>query len=434
MTRPVRQATLVAHVLRKLDPAAWGGTEAHLAAIGARLRGLGIEGEVHAPVLEGTDTRGADRAVGLPVRRYQAFCPFVGPAEARRALVQNAGNVASLDLVRAMGRSEAQLAHLHTAGRIGGAVRTAMRWTGRPYVVSLHGPVLTAPEFLGPQVERLLAPVVDLGRPLGWALGARRVLDDAARVIAFNDAEVVALQGRIGGRAVRLDHGVDATRLGSGDVARARARWPELGDARVVLVLGRLCAQKDQVLAVRAFARGAPKDNLLVLAGAETDPGYRARIEEEAARLGVRERVRLLGNVPPEHVPDLLARARVVLAPSRHEAFGLMALEAWAAGRPILFARRHGLADVADRFERWAGPGARELGARFTVRGESEAAWAPALAGLLADEDTRHEIGARGRALVATRFTWARASEALAEVYDDVLAERRGRATVRVAS
>lgn len=416
-------APRVAHVLRKLDGGAWGGTESHVAEIAPRLAELGIGGEVHAPALR------ADGAVtslgGLPVSRFSSFCPFAGPRAARQALVANAGNIASFELPLRMFESRAQLAHLHTAGRIGGAARTAMRWTNRPYVVSLHGPVLAGTDFLAPQVERMHAEVVDLGRPLGWLFGARRVLDDAARVIAFNDAEVEALRGRIGDRAVRMDHGVDAARLGAGSAARARARIPELGDAPVVLVLGRLSVQKDQVTAVRAFAAGAPRDHRLVLAGAETDPGYTSRVLAEAGALGVRDRVHMLGNVPREEVPDLLALSNVVLAPSRHEAFGLMALEAWAAGRPILFARRHGLLDVAERFARWGGEGASELASRFLVPADADArAWGAALRALAADGATRAGIGAAGQRLVDARFTWARVAGELATVYLSVLEEQ----------
>ena len=417
-------APRVAHVLRKLDGSAWGGTEAHVAEVAPRLAELGIGGEIHAPAVE-DQTREVPRLGGLPVSRFASFCPFAGPAEARRALVANAGNIASLELPVRLLESRADLAHLHTAGRIGGAVRTAMRWTKRPYVLSLHGPVLAGTDFLEPQVQRMHARVVDLGRPLGWLFGARRVLDDAARVIAFNDAEVTALRARIGARAVRMDHGVDAERLGAGSAARARARWPELGDAPVVLVLGRLSAQKDQLTAVRAFAAGAPRDHRLVLAGAETDPGYCDRVLAEAAALGVRARVHVLGNVPREDVPDLLALASVVLAPSRHEAFGLMALEAWAAERPILFARRHGLGDVADRFARWGRAGAAELTSRFVVpEAADEGAWSAALSALLADASSRATIGALGRELVRARFCWSRVAGELAGLYLTVLDER----------
>lgn len=404
----------VLHVLRKLDPAAWGGTETHVEAIAQRLPARGWNGAIGAPRLARAHT---DVPVGgFPVRRFHAFCPFVGSRAEREALVANGGNIASFELMRMLGRDRTfSLAHVHTGGRVAAAVRTAMRWTGRPYVVSFHGPVLSAPAFLAEQTARLLDPVVDLGKPIGWALGARHVIDDAARVICFNDEEHAALAAKIGERAVRMDHGVDLERCRSGDDARARAAWPELGDAPVVLVVGRLADQKNQLLAVAAFAKGAPSDHRLVLAGAETDQGYRARVEAEASRLGVRARVHVLGNVPRTAVPDLYARARLVLVPSKQEAFGLVVLEAYAAGRPVLFARRHGLEDVARALRHDPA----------TVLDLEVETWASAMRAMLASGTALAANAAAGGALVAERFTWDRAADALARLYDEVLAERQ---------
>src|SRR5262249_33740041 len=145
------------------------------------------------------------------------------------------------------------LAHVHTLGRVGGGVRTAMRLTGRPYVLSLHGPVLARRDFVAEETARRQKGLWDLGRPLGLLLGARRVIDDAARVIVFNDDERAALSARVGSRALRMDHGVDEARFGGIDPEVARARFPELGEGRVVALAGRLDAAKNQLLALRAF-------------------------------------------------------------------------------------------------------------------------------------------------------------------------------------
>ena len=404
----------VAHVLRKFDAAALGGTETHVAEVTRRLEQRGVHCEVHAP-LGPTSHGGLD----VPLLRYRAFCPFVGPAEKRRALWANAGNLASIDepirLLRDRGLS---LAHLHTTGRIGGAVRTAMRLTGRPYLLSVHGPLLSGGTFLAQDTERRLSGVVDLGRPLGLIFGARRVLDDAARVICFNDEEHAALSARIGDRAVRMDHGVDVPRLRSGDAARARSRWPRLGAAQIVLHLGRLCGQKDQLLSVRAFAAGAPDDAQLVLAGPETDRGYLANLEREARLLGVWDRVLVLGNVGSADVADLFAAATVCLLPSQHEAFGLVALESWAAGRATLFARVGGLADLAKQL----GPGAPALADR------DPRPWAVALAALLSQPSLRQEAAERGAKLLAARFSWDVVAAGLEALYREVLDERARRA------
>jgi glycosyltransferase involved in cell wall biosynthesis len=181
-------------------------------------------------------------------------------------------------------------------------------------------------------------------------------------------------------------------------------------------MVGRLAAQKNQVLALRAFAVGAPRDHRLALAGAETDAGYRALVAAEARALGVADRVHFLGNLDPkEGVPDLLALARVVLVPSRHEAFGLAVLEAWAAGSAVLFARRSGLADLARSL--------RDPSVALETLDVEE--WSRRLSVALADDAYLAAAAKDGGDLVRDRFTWSRVAARLASLYAEVVDENR---------
>lgn len=258
---------------------------------------------------------------------------------------------------------------------------------------------------------------MDLGQPFGWLVGARSVLERADRVICFNEAERRELSARIGGRAVRMDHGVDAARLRGGDRRRALARWPALRRGPVVTVLGRLCRQKNQALALEAFARGAPGSAVLALAGAETDEGYRASLLARARALGVAERVWCAGNLgAQDEVPDLLAASSVVLMPSTQEAFGIAAIEAWAAGVPALFSSTSGTDGLA-----------RALGVEEVCVGSLEPeAWAAVLGRALSDQGLRARLVEAGRTQVEERFSWDRVARALGELYAAVIEERRG--------
>ncbi|RKH23598.1 glycosyltransferase family 1 protein [Corallococcus sp. CA041A] len=413
MTAVERPGRRVVHVLRKYDPREWGGTETHVVEVTRRLAALGWGPEVHAPA----GPSEPDRALGpeVPLLRYQAFCPFLGPAEKRRALVANAGNLATFDEPLRLAKDAGlALAHLHTAGRIGGAVRTAMRLTRRPYVISVHGPLLARKSWLEQDTARRLSGLMDMGRPIGWLFGARRVIHDAARVITFNEEERLALSEVVGDRAVRLDQGVDLKRMATGSAQRARERWPRFARARVVTLVGRISPQKNQVLAVRAFAVGAPEDHHLVLAGATVDAAYGEQLKREIQALGLGERVHVLGNLDAaREVPDLLALSRLVLVPSAHEAFGLAVLEAWAAGRPALLAVHSGLADLAGAI----GPEGLSVP---TLEVED---WAQALRQALANP-VRLDVAARaGAAQVRQRFSWDVVASKVAELYQAVLEE-----------
>jgi glycosyltransferase involved in cell wall biosynthesis len=415
MAKTVGYGRRVVHVLRKYDPREWGGTETHVVEVTRQLVRMGWGCEVHAPRGPAAPDRSLDPQVSLV--RYRSFNPFLGAASKRRALLSTAGNLVTLDEPLRLARDRGiTLAHLHTAGRIGGAVRTAMRLTGRPYVISIHGPLIARRAWLEVEMSRRLSGLVDLGRPFGALLGARRVLHDAARVIVFNEEERVALTELVGQRVVRLDQGVNVERFQAGCGDRARQRWPRWASLPIVAVIGRLHPQKNQLLAVRAFARGAPADHHLVLAGAVVDPAYRAAVEQESAECGVASRVHVLGNLDPEEeIPDLLALARLVMVPSLHEAFGLTVLEAWAAACPVIVGDRSGLADLAEAVG--------EDGLRVPAL-EVEA-WAAALRQCLSSPMRLEAAAQAGSALVRRRFTWEAVARSLHGIYQAVLEQRR---------
>lgn len=402
----------VVHVLRKYDPLEWGGTETHVAEVTSRLVRRGWEVEVHAPKGPTTPDRALDSQVRL--RRYHSFLPMLGERARRQALVKNAGNIVTLDEpLRLLRDGRTTLAHLHSGGRLGGAVRSAMRLTGRPYVVSVHGPLLASTEWLEKDTARRMSRVLDLGKPFGLLFGSRRVLDDAARVISFNEEERAAISTRVGARSIRMDHGVDAERLSAGTVEEATRLFGAFGDAPVVLLVGRLCEQKNQVFAIRAFAAGAPETHHLVLAGAATDLGYSEQVEREIRACDLEGRVHVLGNVDRDQIPHLYARSQMLLVTSTHEAFGLIVLEGWAANRPVLFPRISGLADIAEAL------GHDDA----SLRSFDEAQWVERIRLLTSRPEARVENAGAGRSLVERRYDWNRVAGLLSDLYEEVLGE-----------
>ncbi|HRI62645.1 MAG TPA: glycosyltransferase family 1 protein [Polyangium sp.] len=117
-------------------------------------------------------------------------------------------------------------------------------------------------------------------------------------------------------------------------------------DSPYVLYLGRLeHPGKNHVRLVQAFAASElTKNHSLVLAGA--DWGARARIQELVTHLGISGRVHFTGFVPDKLVPKLVAGADVVAMVGLREGFGLPALEALAAGRPLLVSNTGALTEV----------------------------------------------------------------------------------------
>jgi hypothetical protein len=107
------------------------------------------------------------------------------------------------------------------------------------------------------------------------------------------------------------------------------AGWDAPTDARLVVCVGRLAPPKNQAPAIDAVA-GIP-DAILVLVGDGPD---RRRLEDHAARAGLGSRVLFTGHRPDARA--IMGVADVVVIPSRSEGLSNVALEALAAGRPIV--------------------------------------------------------------------------------------------------
>jgi glycosyltransferase-like protein len=224
-----------------------------------------------------------------------------------------------------------------------------------------------------------------------------RALHDPAALICVSAAVAAELAEGWGFDATVIPNGVDAPRFARAAEPggrSAREAWrARLG--RYVLAVGGIEPRKgtrDLVAAMAAVQAADPRLQL-VIAGGETLFDYRDyRIEVDAliAELGVR--VTVLGTVADDDLPSLVAAAEVFAFPSTKEGFGLAAMEALAAGIPLVVRELPVLREVFD-------------GAASFASTPSELA-----AQLLAARATDPERAEAGRALAA-RFTWSAAAD-----------------------
>ena len=193
---------------------------------------------------------------------------------------------------------------------------------------------------------------------------------------------------RAHGERVRIvPFGIRAEAFGTADpetVARLRARY----GPRMVLAVGRLVYYKGFDYLVRAMQA---VDGRLVILG---DGPLRAPLEALAAELGVAHRVTLAGAVP-ELAPNYHAAEVFALpAVARSEAFGLVQLEAMAAGLPV----------VNTRIDSGVPFVSRDGESGITVAPADVRALAGALGRLLDDPALRARLGQGARERVRREF------------------------------
>ena len=339
----------VAHVLRKYVPREWGGTESVLLRLLRGLRACGTQGVVFCPRAEGDLGRDPIAEDGTEVRRYRYFLPISGISRAQREqLVRLGGNLMSFDLGGQLWREPSlDVIHSHALNRLGAMAWRVARRRGIPLVLTIHGGVYDLPEAVRSSLTEPLKGGFEWGRVFGWLLQSRNLLDNADAVITCNprEAELVAAK-HPGKRVVVQPHGVETARFSENHVEAARTAFPRLVGKKVVLVVGRVDPAKNQDWVVSQFREVLARHPgcLLVLAGACTNPVYRAKLAALVESSGLAGNVLMTGGIEPGSpvLAGLMQLSDVLVVPSLSETFGLVILEAWAAGTAVLSSKTSG--------------------------------------------------------------------------------------------
>lgn len=196
------------------------------------------------------------------------------------------------------------------------------------------------------------------------------------------------------------------------DVARPAGLAPAIQAAEYVLFLGRLHARKGVDVLLDAFALLPSQTGAkLVIAG---DGDERPALAAQAARLRLADRVCFVGSATGETKVWLLKHARCVAIPSRTwEAFPLVVLESYAAGRPVIGTAIPGLADLIQP---------EQTG--LLVPPESPGALAEGLERFMDGADFARRCGETARQ-AAQQYSWRSVSERYLTLFERLRAERR---------
>lgn len=423
MTAP--SANRILHVPRRFVAEEWGGTETVILEISRQQQRAGWQPSVYTSLA--LAARRDEWIGGVPVRRFPYCYPFFGltPAD-KAAMDKKGGNLLSWSLLWALLRApDVRLFHAHSLKRLGGEVRTAARLRKKPFVVSLHGGVFDVPAGELSALRQPIADKFEWGRPFGALFGSRRLLADADLVICVGQSETdKARQALPHDRVAYLPNGVDCAKFATGAGAAFRAKHAIPANAFVVLNISRIDAQKNQRLLVDAFARlrGQCPQAVLVLIGPVTQPEYAAQLREQVTANGLAAAVRWLPGLRNDD-PDLVNAyhaSDVFVLPSLHEPFGIVVLEAWSAGRPVVASRVGGLqALVHDDETGWF------------IDPTDAAALAAKLQRLADEPATRQRLAAAGQAEARRQYDWPQIQTQLETLYQTAAdsAARRYRGT-----
>jgi glycosyltransferase involved in cell wall biosynthesis len=387
--RPVR-------VLRVIARLNMGGPALHVAYLTHGLRERGYD----TTLVAGSLARGEDsmefvaRELGIEATHLP---------ELRRDIAPIRDLQATLRLAQLIRRLRPDILHTHTA-KAGAVGRMAAALVGdaRPPIVvhTFHGHVLRG--YFGPRLsygfrllERWLAKRTD-----ALVAVSPEVRDELVRlgVAPAGKFHVVRVGIELSGRVA----GVDGR-------AETRRRLGIAGESFTVGWVGRMTGVKRTSDVLLAFKRLRERgvDAFLCMIG---DGPEREQLERRAHELGIMKRTLFLGY--QEEVAPYYAALDAMILPSGNEGTPVSAIEALAAGRPVVATRVGGLPDVV-----------REGEDGFLVAPGDVDELAERLEQLAGDDELRRRMGEAGRERVLPRYSVERLIDDVDALYRSLLAK-----------
>ncbi len=266
------------------------------------------------------------------------------------------------------------------------------KWRSTPIIVHCHGSDLYI-RARGP-----LRPAVKFAlRRADLVLCVSRELMDIAVTLGVDASKVKV-----------LPMGVNVERITPLDKRTSRRKIGLPEDGVILTQIGALIERKRPLLSLKVFSELVSElaERKLYLVYGGDGPLYR-ELKEKTSSLGIEDRVFFLGGFPEYLKPFLYGASDVILLPSRQEAYGLVAAEALAAGRPIVASNVGGLREIVNHSVN---------GFLFNTRDDFK----KHLATLISDEGLRERMGREGRLKALRSLSWEKRVKQLLEMYEQV--------------
>ncbi len=381
----------------EFPPRETGGTAAQVYGLSHALAEAGHDVVVLTIADRGADLA-AERSGRVRVLRADVDLPHI-PAERYLALTASADHALvqlALDADTALAGWRPEIVHGHD-WKVGWAADTLARHYGVPFVLTMHG------------TERVRhGGNLPIGEPtdvhsIEWWLAFR-----ADRLIAptrFMVDQLVTGFELAPEQVVRIPNGIDPEVWDGHDHPTRREA--------LVVSWGRVQYEKGfQVLAraMTTLRARVPNVSCVIAGRGSYLPELQTQIDVE----GVSDLIALPGFVGDEDLRALVHRAGCVVIPSLYEPFGVVALEALAAGAPLIVARTGGLAELIV-----------DTDAGLTFEPGNPEDLAHAVETVLRDPELAHQLTTNARRLIETKYAWSAVAVSVVHVYEAAITYRR---------
>ena len=338
----------IANVIRRFVFDEWGGTESAVWNLSKQFSKSGHKPEILAT--SALDKNGVETRDGISIARYPYFYPHLMlGSKAKTVLDKKGGNPFSYGLYKHIRHGGFDIVHSHTLGRTAKISILAARKAGIPCVLSFHGGYADVPKS---ESDSMLEPTrhsLGYGAIIEGIFGIRKdAVAQSDGIICVGENEYGRVRKLFPKKPVALiPNGVDFGKFSAAAHSDFRKEHSIPKDRKLILCVSRIDMQKNQLALLDLLdvlvSNGGNAH--LALVGFTTSETYRNKITEKARFLGLSDRLTICGGLPPNS--DMLVSAYksadVFALASIHEPFGIVVLEAWAAGVPVIAANVGGL-------------------------------------------------------------------------------------------
>jgi len=378
-------------------------------------RAMARRGDVEIDLLTVGPGMSAKQFEGYTKHRYSDVCPQKPPIPGIRAILQCDVQLLRYLLALAARGKRWDLIHAHewSSVQVAHCARDAFRV---PIVSTMHLCMAALRKYdVDPNAPRGAETWDELD--LWIANQEGKLLIENSELILCSDSYVrIAAEfyplNVIGKQATMIYNGIDRSEwnpdIGDGDRARSQHC---LGDKRIALFVGRIATMKGIEYLLDAV-EDRDVGYQIVVAGevnADNDSADKWHVTRRLRRMENthRDRFRWIGFQRDRSLKDLYAAADVVVMPSTHEPFGIVALEAMACGVPLIATAVDGLGEIVRG-------GDSDCAQIIEPRSGKEINGA--LERLFSDRDRWNHLRAAGLARVA-HFDWSKIADQTVGVY-----------------
>ena len=401
-----------AQIIRRFAFSEWGGTENVVWNTARTLQAKGNPSEIFTTRALSHSHDEVKNSIQIHRFHYRYPC-FPLSKEKIRILDKKGGDPVVPGLRSALRKGEFDILHCYARGRVAADTRAAAKQLRVPYVITLHDGHFDEQPAEITQMANPLKGTIHYGDILDRLRGRRiDALKLANGLVCVGENEFRAAKERFPDKPViQLPNGVNYEYFHEYSGSDFRKQVGIRPDRKILLCVSRIDYRKNQLMLPEVLALlGEPWH--LVFIGAPTAEWYMDKLREKIRLMNLTDRVTMINSVQPDSslLPAAYHAASAFLLPSIQEPFGIVALEAWSAGTPVIASPVDGLKTLI-----------RDGETGFFAPAEGAPhEWADLVRKLDTDADLRGRITDAADAEVREHYVWGIVTDQLLDFYQEV--------------